>query len=92
MKTKHFFIFPGQSFSEHSPTMFCKKAVLENLAKITGRHLYWCLCLVSKLAALKMTLTGHCPVNFATFFHNSLLEEKMWTCNYDIITFTNLKQ
>ena len=36
-------IINNDSDRSSRPEVFCKKGVLKNLAKFTGKHLFWCL-------------------------------------------------
>ena len=64
--------------------VFCKKGVLENFTKFTGKHLCWSL-FFNKVAGLKpecllrKILQHRCfPVNLVEFFINTLFREHLW--------------
>ena len=64
--------------------MFCKKGVLSNFAKFTGKHLCQSL-FFNKVAALrpatllKKRLWHRCfPVNFAKFLRTAFIKEHLW--------------
>ena len=59
------------------PEVFCKKGVLRNFAKFTGKHLCQSLFLIKLRPAtlLKKKLRRKCfPVNFAKFLRTSFLQ------------------
>ena len=55
------------------PEMFCKKGVLENFAKLTGKH----LC-QSLFFNKKKFWHRRFPVNFAKFSRSPFLIEHLW--------------
>ena len=64
--------------------VFCKKGILENFAKFTGKHLYQSL-FFNKVADprpatfLKKKLRHRCfPVNFANFLRTPIFIEHLW--------------
>ena len=66
------------------PEAFCKKGVLENFAKLTGKHLCQSL-FFNKVAGLrpatllKKKLWHRCfPVNFAKFLRTTFFIEHLW--------------
>ena len=66
------------------PEVFCKKGVLRNFAKFTGKHLCQSL-FFNKVAGLrpskreKKTLWHRCfPVNFAKFLRTPFIVEHLW--------------
>ena len=67
-------------FQKHSPRVFCKKGILRNFAKFTGKHL--CQSLLTA-TLLKNRFLHRCfPVNFAKFLRipflkSCLYEEKL---------------
>ena len=66
-------MFPGCMhvlFQMQPPEVFCKKSVLRNFEKFTGKHLYQRL-FFNKVAGL-----GHMcfPVNFAKFLRTPFLQ------------------
>ena len=57
------------------PEVFCKKGVLRNFTKFTGKH----LCQSLFLTSLKKTLCHRCfPVNFAKFLRTPFFIEHLW--------------
>ena len=68
----------------HCPEVFCKKGVLRNFAKFTGKHL--CQSLFSNKVAdlrpttlLKKRLWRRCfPVNFVKFLRTPCCIEHLW--------------
>ena len=63
------------------PEVFCKKDVLRNFAKFTGKHLCQSLCFnkVRPATLLKMRLWNRCfPVNFAKFLRTHFFIEHLW--------------
>ena len=64
--------FSGQYRSSH-PEVFCKKCVLNNFAKYTGKH----LC-QSPATLLKKRLAQAFPVNFAKFLRTPFFIEHLW--------------
>ena len=62
------------SFRSSRPKVFCKKGVLRNFVKFTGKH----LCqshFFNKVALLKKRLRHRCfPVNFAKFLRTPFLQ------------------
>ena len=72
-------------FSRSSrPVVFCKKGVLENFAKFTGKHLYQSLFFnkvadLRPVTFLKKRLRHRCfPVNFANFLRTPIFIEHLW--------------
>ena len=66
------------------PEVFCKKGVLRNFAKFTGKHLCQSL-FFNKFAGLRSTtllkkrLSHRCfPVNFAKFLRTPFLTKHLW--------------
>ena len=66
------------------PKVFCKKGVLRNFTKFTGKHLYQSLFL-NKVAGLrpatllkKRLWHRYFPVNFAKFLRAPFLTEHLW--------------
>ena len=64
--------------------VFCKKGVLENFTKFTGKHLCWSL-FFNKVAGLrpesilKKRLQQRCfPLNLVKFLKNSFFKEHLW--------------
>ena len=64
--------------------VFCKKGVLENFTKFTGKHLCWSL-FFNKVAGLrpesilKKRLQHRCfPLNLVKFLKNSFFKEHLW--------------
>ena len=47
--------------------VFCKKGVLKNFAKFTGKHLRWSLFIIKFLTLFKTLWRRSFPVNFAKF-------------------------
>ena len=69
--------FLPQNCRSSRPEVFCKKGVLRNLAKLTGKHL--CQSLFFNKAAGKRLCQKCLPVNFAKFLGTSFLKEHlMW--------------
>ena len=75
-----------EEFSNRSsrPEVFCRKGVLRNFAKFTGKHLCHSL-FFNKVAGLrpatllKKRLWHRCfPVNFAKFLKTPFLREHLW--------------
>ena len=73
------------------PEVFCKKGVLRNFAKFTGKHLCQSL-FFDKVAGLrpatllKKRLWHRCfPVNFAEFLWTPFFTEHLWTTAFDKI-------
>ena len=71
-------------FRSSRPEVFCKKAVLKNFAKFTGKHLCQSL-LFSKVAVLrpatllKRRLWHRCfPVDFVKFLRTPFRKEYLW--------------
>ena len=64
----------GSSSSRRSrPEVFCKKGVLINFAKLTGKHLF------QKLFFDKVACLRPFPVNFAKFLRTSfIIEHVLW--------------
>ena len=78
-------IYFAVSTSRNScPEVFCKKGVLRNIAKLTGKHLYQSLFFnkvagLSAATLLKKRLWHKCfPVNFAQFLETSFFIEYLW--------------
>ena len=64
-------------FRSSHPEMFCKKGVLNNFSKFTGKHL--CQSLLYFAILLKKRLWHRClPVNFAKFLRTLFLLEHLW--------------
>ena len=60
------------------PEVFCKKVVLREFTKFTGKHLCQSLCLVKFATLLKKRLWQRCfPVNFAKFLRTPFLPEHL---------------
>ena len=61
-------------YGEKQPSeVFCKKGILRNLAKFTGKHLFF-----NKVAGLKKRLWHRCfPVNFARFLSTPFLQNTL---------------
>ena len=70
-------------FRSSRPEMFCKKAVLRDFPKFTGKHLCQSL-FITKVGVqgrqfyLKRTLAQVFPVNFAKFGRTPFLTEHLW--------------
>ena len=70
-------------FRSSRPEMFCKKAVLSDFPKFTGKHLCQSL-FITKVGVqgrqfyLKRTLAQVFPVNFAKFGRTPFLTEHLW--------------
>ena len=66
------------------PEVFCKKGVLRNFKKFTGKHLCQCLFLnkvagLSPATLLKKRLWHRCfPVNLAKFLRTPFFREHLW--------------
>ena len=89
-------------FRSSRPEMFCKKAVLRDFPKFTGKHLCQSL-FITKVGVqgrqfyLKRTLAQVFPVNFAKFGRTPFLTEHLWwlllvlqnSCSYK---FPNIQQ
>ena len=56
-----------QSFKSSCPEVFCKKGVLKNFAKFTGKHLCQSLFFNKVAGPEAWTLAQVFPVNFAKF-------------------------
>ena len=74
------------------PEVFCKKGVLRNFTKFTGKHLCQSLFL-NKVATLRPStlsrkrLWHRCfPVNFAKFLRTSFIKEHLWWLLLKILT------
>ena len=73
------------------PEVFCKKGVLKNFTKCTGKHLCQSF-FFNKVAGLrpatllKMRLWHRCfPVNFAKFSRTPFFTEHLWWLLLDVI-------
>ena len=66
-------------FRSNRPDMFCKKCILRNFAKFTGKHLYQCFFFQQRPAnLLKQRLWQRCfPVNFAKFLRTPIVIEHL---------------
>ena len=51
--------------------VFFKKAVLQNIAKLNGKHLY-------QISSLKMTLVQVFSYKFSKIFNNNFFTEHLW--------------
>ena len=76
--------------------MFCKKGVLRNFAKFTGKHMCQSLFL-NKIAGLRPAtllrnrLWHRCfPVNFAKFLRTSFIIEHLWCLLLNPVTDRNV--
>ena len=74
---------PGKKYGSSRLEVFCKKGVLRNLAKFTGKHLCQRL-FFNKVAGLRLatllknSLWHRCfPVNFAKFLRTSFFTEHL---------------
>ena len=72
------------SYRSSHPEVFCKKGVLRNFAKFTGKPLHQSLCF-NKNAGLRLAillkkeLWHRCfPVNFAKFLRTPIFKEHFW--------------
>ena len=72
------------NFRSSRPEVFCRKGVLKNFAKFSGKHLYQSL-FISKVAdlrpatLLKKRLQNRCfPVNFVKFLRTAFFIEHCW--------------
>ena len=76
-----FSVFQGNSLKKNNwrssrPEEFCKKGVLRNFTKFTGKHLCQSL---RPATLLKMRLWHRCfPVNFVKFLRTPFLTEHIW--------------
>ena len=75
--------FINSNFGSSRPEMFCKKGVLRNFAKLTGKHMCWSLFLIKLPKACnfikKETLARRCfPVNFVKFLRILFFIEHFW--------------
>ena len=71
-------IHSQMSFRSSCPEVFCKKGVLRNLPKFTGKHPCQCL-FINKVAGPSLNLWHRCfPVNFVKFLRTSFLTEPFW--------------
>ena len=90
--------FRNLSFRSSLPEALCKKGVLRNFTKLTGKHL--CQRLFFNKAAglrpatlLKKTLWHRCfPVNFVKFLRTTFLNEHLRWLLLKLDTLTGLKQ
>ena len=77
-------IFSRYSLGSSRPRVFCKKGVLKNFAKITGKHLCQSLFFnevadMRPATSLKKRLWHrYSPVNFAKFLRTALFKEHIW--------------
>ena len=71
-RSSHLQIF----FRSSRPEVFCKKSVLRDFAKFTGKHL--CQSLFINNFADQVTLAQVFTVNFATFWRTPFLTEHLW--------------
>ena len=63
------------NFQRRAPEVFYEKAVLKNIAILTGKHLYWILCNI-----IKKRLQRRCfPVNIGKFSRAPILKN---TCKW----------
>ena len=76
--------FTNISHISSRPEVFCKKGVLRNIAKFTGKHLYQSL-FFNKVTGmriatlLKKRIWHRCfPVNFAKFLRTPIFKEHIW--------------
>ena len=64
--------------------VFCKKVILKNFTKFTGKHLCWSLSFNKVVdlmpdTLLKKRLQHRCfPDNFVKFFKNTFFKEHLW--------------
>ena len=75
VQERHCSVFTAQ---KQPPEVLCKKDVLNNFAKFTVKHLYWCL-FFNKVAqaynVIKKRLQHRCfPVKFAKFLRTPMLK------------------
>ena len=71
-RSSHLQIF----FRSSRPEVFCKKSVLRDFAKFTGKHL--CQSLFINNFADHVTLAQVFTVNFAKFWRTPFLTEHLW--------------
>ena len=64
-------------FGSSRPEVFCKKGVLKNFTKFTGKGLCQSL-FFNKIAGLKKRLWHRCPVNFVKFLRTPFFVEHLW--------------
>ena len=65
------------SFRSSCPEVLCKKDVLKNFTKFTGKHL--CRSLLRPAALFKKRHRHRCfPVNFTKFLRTSFFIERLW--------------
>ena len=72
--------FQKKSFKSSCPQVFCKKGVLGNFAKFTGKHLCQSL-FFNKVAGLR-------PVDFATFLRTLFLTEQLWWLHLNFVGYS----
>ena len=85
-------------FQKQPPEVFCKKSVLINFAKFTGKHLCQSI-FFNKVSALRpATLLKRrpwhrCfPVNFAKFLRTPIFIEHLWWLLLDFATISGISQ
>ena len=78
------------------PEVFCKKDVLKNFTKFTGKHLCWNICF-NKVASLRPgTLLkerfqhGCLPVNFTKFLRTPFFTEHLSSCFWMIFLISKI--
>ena len=88
------FLEKQPTIESSSPEVFCKKGVLGNFAKLTGKHLWQSLFLIKLQAPpatlLKKRLWHKCfPVNFAKLLTTPfLIEHLWWLLLYNVLDFS----
>ena len=80
----NFYVTTFQTLAKHvkcrssRPEVFCKKGVLRNFTKFTGKHLCQSL-FFNKVAVIKKRLWHRCfPVNFMKFLRTPFFTEHLW--------------
>ena len=87
VRNKH---WPKVTYRSSHPEVFCKKGVLRNFAKFTGKHLCQSLFLnkvvgLRRATLLRKRLWHRCfPKNFAKFLRTPFIIEHVWWLLLDL--------
>ena len=74
---KNWRIFHVTPFQWQPPEVYCKKGVLRNIPKFTGKHV--CQSLLRPATLLKKRLWHRCfPMKFAKFLRTTFFTEHLW--------------
>ena len=71
---KKFLAIKNHSYGKNPIEVFCKKVVLQNFAKFTGKNLCWSLFLI------KLTMARCFPMYLAKFWRTAFLQNTSCSC------------